>query len=63
MAIRPKDILGFVVGRGRLRRTDDARRTTSGSPHTVGAPKAGEAGAPRSSTSSAKRKTAKRTGA
>ncbi len=48
MANKPKD----------TRTADtDPERTTSGSPHTVGAPNAGEAKAPRSSTSGAAHET------
>ena len=48
-----KDIIGSLLGRGRSAEPEDAQPSPSGSPHTVGAPNAGEAGAPRSSTTSA----------
>jgi hypothetical protein len=49
-----KDIIASLLGRGSSEeRKDTQQRSPSGSPHTVGAPKPGEAGAPRSSTSSA----------
>ena len=51
-----KDIIDRLLGRGREHpsaETADEPPSPSGSPHTVGAPNAGEAGAPRSSTSSA----------
>jgi hypothetical protein len=47
-----KDIIGSLLGRGRSQES----HPPSGSPHTVGAPKPGEAGAPRSATSSARDK-------
>jgi hypothetical protein len=47
-----KDIIGSLLGRGRSE--EPAPQSPSGSPHTVGAPKPGEAGAPRSATSSAR---------
>jgi len=48
-----KDIIDSLLGRGRSAEPADAKNSPSGPPDTVGAPKAGEAGAPRSSTSSA----------
>jgi hypothetical protein len=53
-----KDIIGSLLGRRQpSAEPADKPDSPSGSPHTVGAPKAGEAGAPRSATSSAPEKT------